>query len=91
MPPKLDRSFWLFLLVGIALRCVAINQPLIDAHLPRQCQTAAATESLINQPGFNLSSNIPWSGDIDHRYLQELPLYNYLVIGVHRPSPRRGA
>ena len=84
MPPKLDRSFWLFLLVGIALRCVAINQPLVDAHLLRQCQTAAATESLINQPGLNLSSSIPWSGDIDNRYLQELPLYNYLVIGVYR-------
>jgi hypothetical protein len=84
MPPKLDRSFWLFLLVGIALRCVAINQPLIDAHLLRQCQTAAATESRINQPGLNLSSRVPWSGDIDDRYVQEFPLYNYLVIGVYR-------
>jgi 4-amino-4-deoxy-L-arabinose transferase-like glycosyltransferase len=84
MPSKLDRPFWLFLLVGIALRCVAISQPLIDAHLIRQCQTAATTESLINQPGFNLSSRVPWSGDIDDRYVQELPLYNYLVIGVYR-------
>ena len=53
---KLDRSVWLFLLMGIALRCVAINQPLVDAHVIRQCQTAAATQSLINQPGFNVSS-----------------------------------
>jgi len=84
IPSKLNRSFWLFLLIGIALRCVAINQPLVDAHLLRQCQTAAATDSLIDQPGFNLSSNIPWVGDIDERYVQELPLYNYLVIGMHR-------
>ncbi len=81
---KFDRPVWLFLLVGMALRCVAINKPLIDAHLVRQTQTAAATESLINQPGLNLSSNVPWSGDIDDRYLQELPLYNYLVIGIYR-------
>src|SRR5437588_6015064 len=84
MPLKRERSFWLFLLVGIALRCVAINQPLLDAHLIRQCQSAAATESLMNQPGLNLSSRIPWSGDIDDRYVQGLPLYNYLVIGVYR-------
>ncbi|HEV2045219.1 MAG TPA: glycosyltransferase family 39 protein [Chthoniobacterales bacterium] len=84
MPLKLERSFWLFLFVGIALRCVAINQPLVDAHLLRQCQTADATDSLIDQPGFNLSSRIPWLGDIDERYVQELPLYNYLVMGVHR-------
>ena len=83
MPPKLDRFFWMFLFVGIALRCVAINQPLVDAHLLRQCQTADATDSLIGQPGFNLSSSIPWLGDIDERYVQELPLYNYLAMGVH--------
>src|SRR2546428_10163432 len=84
MRPKPERSFWLFLFVGIALRCVAINQPLVDAHLLRQCITAAATESLIDEHGFNLSSSIPWVGDIDERYVQELPLYNYLVIRVHR-------
>src|SRR5712691_3437097 len=76
--------FWAFLIVGIALRCVAINQPLVDAHLLRQCQTAAATDSLIDQHGFNLSSGIPWLGDINERYVQELPLYNYLAMGVHR-------
>jgi hypothetical protein len=61
---KLERSFWLFLLVGTVLRCIAINQPLVDAHPLRQCITAAATESLIDQPGFNLSYRIPWSGDL---------------------------
>src|SRR4051794_9698408 len=83
-PLKLERTFWLFLLCGIALRSVAINQPLIDAHLIRQCQTASATESLINQQGLNLSYRVPWSGDIDEPYLQELPIYNYLVIGLHK-------
>lgn len=73
-----ERSVWLLLLVAVALRCLALNQPLLDAHLSRQCQTAAATESLIEEPGFNLSSRIPWAGD----RLQELPFYNYLVIVV---------
>jgi hypothetical protein len=81
---KFDRSVWIFLLIGAALRCVAINQPLVDAHLIRQCQTAAATKSLIVEPGFHLSSTIPWLANPDARYVQELPIYNYLVIGVTR-------
>lgn len=32
---KLERSFWLLLVVGILLRCLALNQPLLDAHLTR--------------------------------------------------------
>jgi hypothetical protein len=80
---KLRRSFWLLLVTGVALRCAAINQPLVDAHLLRQCQTAAATKSLIEHPGFHLSSKIPWLGDMEAYYVQELPIYNYLVIGVN--------
>lgn len=80
---KFDRSVWLFLLIGIAVRCVALNHPLVDAHLIRQCQTAAATKSLIAEPGFHVSSKIPWLGDLDAHYVLELPIYNYLVIGVH--------
>ncbi len=83
LAPKFDRSFWLFVALGIALRCIALTQPLVDAHAIRQCQTADATRSLIDEPGFNLSSRIPWAGDIDARYLQELPIYNYLVIGIY--------
>jgi hypothetical protein len=80
---KFDRSVWLFLLIGIAVRCVALNHPLVDAHLIRQCQTAAATKSLMAEPGFHVSSKIPWLGDLDAHYVLELPIYNYLVIGVH--------
>jgi hypothetical protein len=80
---KFDRSLWGFLIIGIAVRCVAINQPLVDAHLLRQCITAAATKSLIEDPGVHLSSNIPWLGDIEARYVIELPVFNYLVMAVH--------
>jgi hypothetical protein len=81
---KFYRSVWAFLVLGIALRCVAIDQPLVDAHLMRQCQTAAATKSLIAEPGFHLSSRAPWLGDLDARYVLELPVYNYLVMGVQK-------
>lgn len=83
MPLRFNRFFWVLLALGIALRGVALNQPLLDAHAARQCQTAAATESRILEPGFHLSAKIPWAGDLGARYVQELPLYNYLAIGVY--------
>ena len=81
---KFNRSVWGFLIVGVAVRCVALNQPLIDAHLLRQCFTAAAVKDLIDEPDFHLSSRVSWMGDVDVRYIQELPIYNYFVVGVHR-------
>jgi hypothetical protein len=80
---QLDRSFWIIFVAAIAIRCVALGHPLLDAHLLRQCQTAAATKSLMEEPGFHLSAKIPWLGDIDAHYVQEFPLYNYLVIGAN--------
>lgn len=70
-------------LLGLAVRCVAINQPLVDAHLLRQCFTASATKESIVDSQFHLSARVLWVGDIDLRYVQEFPIYNYLVIGVH--------
>jgi hypothetical protein len=81
--PHASRSFLALLLLGIAIRCVALTQPLVDAHLLRQCQTAAVTRSLLEQPGFPLAAQIPWLGDIEARFILEVPLYNYLVIAVH--------
>ena len=77
------RSFWAFLILGVILRCAALNQPLVDAHLLRQCQTAAATRDLMQQPGLAVSTRLPWIGDSESQYVLEFPLFNYLVIGVH--------
>ena len=79
---RLPVSFWALLALGLALRCLALTEPLLDAHLFRQCQTAAATKSLLEQSGFPLAARIPWIGDLDGRYVLEFPLYNYLALGV---------
>lgn len=76
------RAFWLLLVCGLVIRCWALTQPLVDAHLLRQCQTAAVTRALIAEPGFPISSRIPWVGDLDERFVQEVPIYNYLVIAL---------
>lgn len=78
------RSFWVLLVAGLALRCVALTEPLVDAHLLRQCQTAAVTESLESQPGFPMAAQIPWLGNLEGRFLLELPLYNYGVLGLNK-------
>lgn len=75
-------SFFLLLVFGIAIRCVALNQPLVDSGLLRQTQTAAFTQSILSETGFPLSSTIPWLGDLDARFVLELPVYNYLTIGL---------
>jgi hypothetical protein len=80
---KFNRSVWALLLIGIGLRCLALTQPIVDNGILRQAQTAAFTQSLFQTPGFSLSARIPWIGDIDARYILELPIYNYLVITVH--------
>ena len=48
----------------------------------RQCQTADAVKSLIEEPGWHLSSRVSWLGDTEARLLLEFPLYSYLVLGV---------
>lgn len=79
---KFSRSVWTLLFIGAALRCIALNQPLLDAHLLRQCQTAEATKSYFDAPHFQLSARIPWLGDHDAHYVQEFPIYNYLAVFV---------
>ena len=92
MPPAMNessksagwpRSVVWFLFVGILLRLVAIHQTLIDAGDIRQCQTADATRSLIDEPGWHLSAQVSWHGDLKARLLLELPLYNYLVMAAY--------
>ncbi len=77
-----SRTLWILLIAGVALRCVALTRPLVDGHLLRQCQTAEAARDMAASPGFALSSHIPWIGDHAQSYAQELPIYNFLAMGV---------
>ena len=71
------------MVLGVLIRLVAINQPLIDAHAIRQCYTAVCTRSILREPGFPLSSQINWRGDRNPRIALEAPVYNYATIGVY--------
>ena len=72
----------MWLVIGITVRMVAIDQPLIDAHAIRQCYTAVCTRSILRERGFPLSSIVNWRGDQGLRLVLEVPIYNYMAIGI---------
>ncbi|MFZ4773860.1 MAG: ArnT family glycosyltransferase [Terrimicrobiaceae bacterium] len=76
-------SFFVFLSLGLALRLWNLPDPVIDAMAPRQAQTADAIRSLIEEPGFQLDSNTSWRGASRPRFVQELPVYNFLAQIVY--------
>ena len=76
-------SFAILLFLGVLARITSLNQPLIDAQLLRQCQTAFATREMLREPGLPVSTIVPWRGDSGAKLVQEVPTYNYLVIGVN--------
>src|SRR5437016_8223516 len=82
-----NQSFWILLLFGVLIHFVAINQPLIDAHLVRQAQTADWTYHALKEPGLPLSAEVSWRGDTDAKLILEFPLFNYVVMGIAKLVP----
>jgi len=86
--PGIFGSFWCsagwFLLAGILVRVLALNQPLVDAHMFRQSQTAIITKGISEAPGWPLGAIVTWRGDLPAYLIQEFPLYNYLIVPVHK-------
>lgn len=76
--------FALFLIGGILLRLLAINQPLLDAHFVRQAQTADWTQHASLEPGWPLSAEVSWRGDARARLTLEFPIYSYVVMALWR-------
>jgi hypothetical protein len=76
------RTFWILLAVGVLIRLTAIHQPLIDAHLVRQAQTADWTFNAFQEQTWPLSAEVSWRGDTPARLTLEFPIYNYLARGV---------
>jgi 4-amino-4-deoxy-L-arabinose transferase-like glycosyltransferase len=81
---RCKNSMCWFLLLGITIRLLALNHPLLDAHLFRQTQTAVITKSMMQEPGWHVGGIVTWRGDLPARLVQELPIYNYLVWSVYK-------
>lgn len=72
------------LLLGVAIRLIAVGDPIIDGHHLRQTQTADAIASTIREGGFPLDSRASWRGDQNARIVQEFPVYTHAVALVAR-------
>ena len=77
-------AFLLLLLASVALRMIALDWPLVDAHNTRQCQTAILTKNMMAEGGLPLAAHADWMGDAPGKLFYELPLYNWTVLPVAR-------
>lgn len=77
------RAVFLLALVGLVLRLVTIDMPLVNNNgVLRQTQTADATAHLHEGGWGDLSAIASWRGDLEARILLELPVYNYAAAGA---------
>ncbi|MEM1059833.1 MAG: glycosyltransferase family 39 protein [Verrucomicrobiota bacterium] len=84
-PPRgaFPRAFWILALVGLLLRLMLLWMPILeDNSQVRQTQTAVAAQAYLVNGWWPPETRANWRGDLDARFLQELPLYNYAAAGL---------
>lgn len=86
LPPSqihYTRSFWILLGIGFALRLLMLGMPLVeDNSQVRATQTATATQAYVQDGWWPPATLANWRGDLEARFIQELPLYNYIVAAL---------
>lgn len=73
-------TFWLFLIIVLAalLRIYKINSPILDLYPIRQEQCAMLARNFFRE-GLNiLNGRVDWYGNLNPRWILELPLISYL-------------
>ena len=77
-------SIWPVLLIGLFLRLININAPVLGVHSWRQADTASiARNFLFNNLNF-WQPQVNWSGSTDGFVECEFPLYQYLVAHLYK-------
>jgi len=70
---------WL-LALGLLIRLPALWHPVEEGQ--RNAQTASLTANMIEEGHLRLDPIAPWRGDLQARLVQELPIYNLVVLGL---------
>ena len=73
-------SFPILLALGILMRAPALWHPVEEGQ--RNAQTACLTANMIEEGNLRLDPVAPWRGDLQARLVQELPIYNLLVLAL---------
>jgi len=74
------RSPCFFLALGLFIRAPALWFPIEEGL--RNAQTACLTANMIAEGKLRLDPVAPWRGDLQARLVQELPIYNLLVLAL---------
>ncbi len=81
--PALSRSVLILAVVGLLMRLLLLGMPMVeDNSQVRQTQTAAAAQAYLQDGFWPPATLAQWRGDLDARFLQELPLYNYAAAAL---------
>lgn len=69
--------------LGLGLRLLLLGFPLVeDNSQVRQIQTASAAQAYLEDGFWPPATLAKWRGDLDARFLQELPIYNYAAAAL---------
>ncbi len=77
-------SLWPIVLIGLFLRLVNINAPVLGVHSWRQADTASIARNFLSN-NFNFwQPQVNWSGSTNGFVECEFPLYQYLVAHLYK-------
>lgn len=80
---KADRWLWGILLLGLALRLIELQAPLIDGQAWRQADSGAVARNFY-QEGYDLfHPRVDWRGDTPGYVEMNFPLYSFLVACLY--------
>ena len=74
---------WVVLSLGLAVRLVQIDEPLIDKQAWRQTDTAAVARNYYEESGELFWPRVDWRGATSGYVEMNFPLYPYLVSGLY--------
>lgn len=78
-----DRWLWAFTALGLGLRLIWIDQPLVDSQAWRQADTAAIARSFYAEGYDLLHPRVEWRGNTPGYVESEFPLYPFAVALVY--------
>jgi len=80
---RADRWLWAILALGLGLRLIGVDQPLIDRQAWRQADTAAIARNYYEEGYDLLYPRVDWRGTTEGYVETNFPLYPFLVACIY--------
>ena len=77
-------SVWPIVFIGLILRLVNVNAPVLGVHSWRQADTASIARNFLSNNFIFWQPQVNWSGSTDGFVECEFPLYQYLVAHLYK-------